>query len=133
MLRVKTTIGPSSIHGTGLFADQLIPKGTVTWEYDPKLDVSITKEELDKLPQPSKDYFLYYSYYDKERDIYVLPTDALRFINHSEDASKRNIDSTPDKDVANRDIMPGEELLCDYRLFDDLYFGRIGLTADKLK
>lgn len=33
MLLVKTRLGISSIHGIGLFADELIPKGTVTWRF----------------------------------------------------------------------------------------------------
>ncbi len=45
MLRVKTKLGLSSINGVGLFADQFIPKGSTTWEYDPGFDPSYSEEE----------------------------------------------------------------------------------------
>lgn len=133
MLLVKTKIGPSAIHGTGLFADEFIPKGTVTWKYDQGLDFGITKEQLDTLPQVQKEYFLYYTYYNEARNLYILPIDHLKFINHSSEESKRNIESTPDQDIASRDIQPGEEFLCDYNKFDPSYFPRISLGAEDLK
>jgi len=133
MLLVKTRIGESRIHGIGLFADEFIPKGTVTWEYDPELDFSFTKEKLDSFPKNVRDYFLFYCYYDKKRDLYIMPTDHLKFINHSANSNLINIESTPDQDIASRDIKPGEELLCDYNKFDDTYFDRIGLKSNELK
>lgn len=132
MLRIKTKIGPSGIHGIGLFADQFVPKGTVTWQYDPEIDLSITKQQLDALSPLSKDFFLFYTYFDQQRELYILPSDHLRFINHSVQEEKRNIASTPDQDVASRDIQPGEELFCDYNKFDDTYFGRHNLDAKDL-
>ena len=38
MLLVKTRLGASAIHGIGLFADEFIPKDTVTWRFTPGLD-----------------------------------------------------------------------------------------------
>jgi uncharacterized protein len=131
MLKVKTKIGPSGIHGTGLFADQFIPKGTVTWQYTPGWDVSHTEEEIRELAQFEQDYFFYYSYFDYKRGVYILPVDHLKFINHTEKKEMININSTPDEDVASRDIEPGEELLCDYTKFDPNYFERMGLTELK--
>ncbi len=133
MLLIKTKIGPSAVHGIGLFADQFIPKGTVTWQYAPNVDVGITKQEIESLPQLSKEYFLYYSYYDKKRDLHILPVDHLKFINHSAKEDLINIDSTPDQDIARRDIQIGEELLCNYNNFDDLYFERIHLASEDIK
>jgi len=132
MLKIKVKIGKSSIQGIGLFADQFIPKGTTTWRYEQNLDISITKEEIEALPELSKQFVLYYSYFDKKMEYYVLPTDHLRFINHTSNKEKLNIDSTPDEDVASRDIQAGEELLCDYNKFDDTYFDRIGLNDKDL-
>ncbi len=133
MLLVKTKIGQSAIHGTGLFADQFIPEGTVTWQYDPLLDVGITKAQLEELAPISKEFLLYYAYYDKARDLFIIPTDHLKFINHSKNEEKLNIASTPDQDTALRDIQPGEELLCDYYKFDDSYFSRNHLGDEQIK
>jgi hypothetical protein len=47
---------------------------------------------------------------------YVLCSDNAKFMNHSDEP---NVDSGGvTEDVALRDIQPGEELTCDYRLFD---------------
>ncbi len=132
MLKVKVKIGVSSVHGTGLFADQFIPKETITWCYEQNLDKNITKEEMEALPELSRQFFLYYTYFDEKRGHYVLPIDHLRFINHSSIKEKLNIASTPDEDVASRDIQIGEELLCDYNKFDDTYFERIGLKDKEI-
>jgi len=132
MILVKTKIGPSKVHGIGLFADQFIPKGTVTFEYTPSFDVSFTKEEIEKMPKITQDYLIFYTYFDKKRNKYVLCSDNQRFINHTDDINKMNIKSTPDQDVAIRDIQPGEEFLCNYNDFDDTYFDRMGYTKEKL-
>ena len=49
MLLVKTKIKPSGTHGIGLFADQFILKGTITWKYDPKFDSSFTEKDLEEM------------------------------------------------------------------------------------
>lgn len=133
MLRIKTKIGPSRIQGMGLFADQFVPKGTVTWQYDPGLDVGITAKQLEDLFPLARSFLLHYCYYDKGKKLFVLPSDNLRFINHSQSESDRNITSTPDQDIASRDIQPGEELLCDYNQFDDEYFQRHDLQEGDLR
>jgi uncharacterized protein len=127
MLRVKTKIKESSINGIGLFADQFIPKGTVTWQYDQKFDVGYTEEDLNEMPEMARAQFIVYAYYDHERQLYILCSDFQRFINHSDTP---NIDSTPDQDVAARDIEPGEEMTCDYRGYEHDWFERRGLNAD---
>lgn len=122
MLRVKTKIGQSKLHGIGLFADEFIPKGTVTWQYDPEFDTAFTKEQVERMPKPAQALFWHYAYNDKVQNKFVLCADDQRFINHAQ--SDQNITSTPDQDVAARDINPGEEFLCDYNLYDNSYFDR---------
>ncbi len=129
MLLVKTKIGESKIHGMGLFAAEFIPKGTVTWEWNPRFDMTIDESELASLPQNMKEFLLYYAYRDKELGKLVLCADNQRYINHS---ASTNILSTTRKDVADRDIQEGEEFLCNYNLFDDTYFDRINLDKTTL-
>ena len=131
MIKVKTVVRDSEVHGFGLFADQMIPKGTITWEYDPEYDVSFPSEKIECLPPVARAYMYYYCYFDKQLQKYVLCADGQRYINHSQ--KRLNIESTPTRDIAARDILPGEELLCDYRQFDNKYFERNGLSLEDIK
>ena len=121
MLRVKAQIKSSPIQGIGLYADQYIPKGTVTWQYDPKFDVGFTEEDIADMSEMAREQFLVYAYFDHERGLYILCSDYQRFINHS---NQPNIISTPDQDIAARDILPGEEMTCDYTGYEYDWFER---------
>ncbi len=131
MLKVKTKIKPSIIHGKGLFAGEFISKGTVTWEYDPDFDTGYTKRQIDSLPDSQRSYMMHFCYFDKKIKKFILCCDNQKFINHF--PVKENVLSTPRKDTALRDIYPGEELLCDYRKFDKDYFGRVGINTTDIK
>ena len=133
MLLVKTHLGKSSKHGIGLFADQFISKGTVTWEYTPWFDISYTQEEIGKMSEPAREQVLWYAYFDPKINKLILPSDDQRFINHSATSEHITIESTPDQDVAIRDIQPEEELLCDYYKFEPHYFKRRGMDPSMLK
>lgn len=132
MVLVKTKLGKSTIHGIGLFADQFIPVGMATFRYTPWFDFSYSEEDLSKMSEEARRQILWYSYIDKKTNKYVLLSDDYRFINHSKNPEKINIKSSPDEDVALRDIQPGEELLCNYNGFDDTYFKRMHLDESKL-
>ncbi len=121
MLLVKTKIGPSRIHGIGLFADQFISKGTPIWRLTPGLDFKLTEEELLKLPKLARECIIHYCYYSVVDNCYVLPFDDARFFNHSENPNVASVDLPDDPEgmeIASRDIQPGEELVCDCKEFD---------------
>jgi hypothetical protein len=121
MLLVKTKIGPSKIHGIGLFADQFIKKGTPIWRFAEGLDLKLTEKELMSLPKLAQDCILNYCYHSVVDDAYVLCFDDARFFNHSNKCNTTSIDVPNDKEgleVASRDIEPGEELVCDCKEFD---------------
>lgn len=130
MLKIKTKIKESKIHGIGLFADEFIPKGTITWSYDADFDVGFSKETIDSLTPLQKNYFLFYCYFDKSIQKFILCCDSQRFINHSQ--KLENILSETRMDIAARDIQPGEELLCDYNKFDSGYWERHGIDPQTL-
>lgn len=132
MVLVKIRVGISNVHGIGVFADQSIPKGTMTWRYEPWFDISYSEKDLQKMSRPAKKQVLWYAYLNKKTGRYVLCSDDYRFINHSENKARINIESTPDKDIAARDIKPGEELLCDYDKFDSTYFARLKIKKKNL-
>ena len=121
MLLIKTKIGPSSIHGIGLFTAEFIPKGTKVSEFKKELDVEINISELAKLPEIARNTFLKYAYLTKAKDKYILDFDDSRFCNHSTTPNLQCVDSLGNAilaDVAIRDIQIGEELTMNYEDFD---------------
>ncbi|OGN05396.1 MAG: hypothetical protein A2831_01510 [Candidatus Yanofskybacteria bacterium RIFCSPHIGHO2_01_FULL_44_17] len=117
MLLVKTKIGPSKIHGIGLFADQPIAKGAVVWKFIENFDLEITKTTLNTLPIQARDNILTYAYLNKDGN-YVLCSDDARFFNpqDSPNVTAPQDDSAPN--IAIRNIVSGEELTQNYKNFD---------------
>jgi SET domain-containing protein len=121
MFLIKTKIGPSKIHGTGVFADEFIPKGTIVWIPSPGLDIELTKEQVDKLPELAKKYVLKYSYKSFKCGNYVLCFDNTRYVNHSNNPNTADIRTNipgEDSDIAIEDICEGEEITLDYQTMD---------------
>jgi SET domain-containing protein len=113
----------SDIHGLGLFAKKLIPKGTIWWHARPQDVLIITKDQFLTLESSHKvsqmkDFLhslLTYSYYERDLDSLIFCLDNSRFVNHSFNA---NSGASEDENgfcaVALRDIQPGEEITEDY-------------------
>ena len=121
MLMVKTRLGLSDIAGIGLFADQDIPKGTVTWRFMADFDRQLTKGEIDRLPEPARSNLLEHTYLDATGGLFVLCADNARFMNHADEPNTAGVHepgAIEGYDVAIRDILDGEEMTCDYRTFD---------------
>ncbi|MCX6779506.1 MAG: SET domain-containing protein [Candidatus Magasanikbacteria bacterium] len=121
MLTVKASAKSSKVHGIGLFADEKILRGVITWKFHPKFDILFDPFEVNKMPVDQQELIKNYAYLSKESGKYVYSIDDSRFTNHS---IKNNIDSVslPGEiekvGMANKDIEPGEEILANYRLFD---------------
>lgn len=125
MLLVKTYVGPSKIHGTGLFAGRDIAKGEEIWSFHPitcsKSSLSQFLSQFYKLKFDQIMALLNYSYI-KDNFVYSIQ-DNTRYINHSLRPNVGLIDTQTE--VALRDIKKGEEILENY--FDsydqnDFYF-----------
>lgn len=122
MLTVKASAKSSDINGIGLFAEELIPKGTVTWRFNPKFDIVFKVAEVDGMPQYQKEMFEKSGFISKKSGDYIYPIDDSRFCNHS--SQNNNIDFLYSEDepegygIANKDIQEGEELLTNYLQFD---------------
>ncbi len=122
MLTVKASARKSSIDGIGLFADEKIAKGTITWKFHPRFDILFDPEEVKKMPKDHQELIDRYAYLSTTTGKYVYSIDDSRFTNHS--IVNKNIDvvaveGEPETlGVANRDIEKGEELLVNYRDFD---------------
>ena len=115
MLRVPTFVAPSSIQGVGLFTAVPLRKGTVVWEFQPDVDWKIPAADVERFPEPYRSWLLRYLYREPD-GTYVLCGDNGKYMNHSFEPNCD--DGNGPCTVAKRDIAAGEELTCDYRLFD---------------
>jgi len=127
VLLVKTRLAASDIHGIGLFAAESISEGTVVWQSHPSVDLRLTEVQISGLPGPCREQIEKYSYREKQTGLYVLCGDDARFFNHSARPNCVDVYGGEGQDLtlAARDIEEGEELTCDYALFDlDLVEGK---------
>lgn len=116
MMLVKTRIGESPIHGTGLFAAEPIPAGTAVWRFDPAVDFVVPDQEFERLPEVAKEFFHNYGYRPLEDEgVWYLNGDFAKFMNHADEPNLTEVDGV---NLAKRDIAEGEELTCDYFQFD---------------
>lgn len=121
MLYVKTKIEPSKIHGTGVFADQFIPKGTVVWKFTPGFDQKFTKEQILNFPELLQRYMYKYSWKGEKSKLYCLSADNGKYFNHSSTPNviSNYVDSEEEViTTAVRDIEIGEELTDNYSSFE---------------
>jgi uncharacterized protein len=120
MLIIKTKLGPSKIHGVGVFADEFIPKGVTVWVFFPGLDLEIDKEQLSEYPRIAQDYIKKYAYLSRKSGKYVMCFDNCRFTNHSYDPNTAEVENYPGEapDYALRDIQKGEEITINYQIID---------------
>ncbi len=112
MLRIRTRLAPSPIHGIGLFADEPIAAGTIIWEYDPHFDLTFSIENLDSLSPPSRAQVQAYAFFDDKLEKYVLCGDDARFMNHAPAPNSVNRDHW--RTMAACAINAGDEITCDY-------------------
>jgi SET domain-containing protein len=115
MLRVPTYVASSKIAGVGLFAATDLPANAVIWEYSDGVDWKIAPSELMLFPEPFQSRLRHYLY-QEDTGVYVLCGDNAKYMNHSEEPNCD--DSGGEYTVTTRAIRAGEELTCDYRLFD---------------
>ena len=121
MLLVPTRIGPSAIHGIGVFAVAPIVKGTPVWRFEKGLDMEFAPDFAAHFPEHVRAFFAQYGYVDRNLNRLILCFDDARFVNHS-DAPNVGTDYAQDPhglDLALRDIAAGEELTMDYAGFEE--------------
>lgn len=117
MLKIKTYIKESTIHGIGLFAIEFIPKGTTVWVFEESDDLKVYITEWNKFMKITKDiipeYVASLEQYSWRKGNYIYSCcDQARYINHSHN---NNLDDVRNSRlIANRDIQPDEELTENY-------------------
>jgi uncharacterized protein len=113
MLMVRTRVGPSPIHGIGVFAAEPIRAGQAVWTFAPGLDLVIPLAQIPTLPAAFQAYLTTYAYLSNDvADGMVLSCDHAKFLNHSETP---NTVIAPLVTHARHNICEGEEITCDYR------------------
>ena len=120
MLKVKTSIRLSPIHGLGLFAAEPIRQGQLIWIYDPKFDSKVSSQEADQFTE-SRKATLHHFAYRNDQGQWILCGDGALFMNHSDDPNCERIfhdsefpQSKEPITRAIRDIETGEELAARY-------------------
>jgi SET domain-containing protein len=96
--------------GHGVVATKFIPKGTITWAFDP-LDQVFTEQQVQQMEPVFQQIIHTYTYRDNKGN-YILCWDHSRFVNHS--FNSNCITTAYGFEIAVRDIHPGEELTDDY-------------------
>lgn len=121
MLKVKTYLDRSDLHGIGVFAAEDIPQDTLIWVFNPLVDLTYSPGEWRRMRETlhpaSFSEIEKYSY--KENNLYYLCTDNAQFMNHSSRCHNVTNDSHDNTMHAMREIRQGEELLCSYLEFCD--------------
>ena len=121
MLQVKTKIGPSDIHGIGLFADQFIPGGALIWKFTPGFDQRMTRAQIVELPTSAHIYLAKYAFLSKKSGLYILETDNGRYCNHSDNPNaicQYTNDEEECISFAAKEISEGEEITENYSQFE---------------
>ncbi|MFA4960445.1 MAG: SET domain-containing protein [Candidatus Pacearchaeota archaeon] len=117
MFHVKIKLSESKIHGIGLFANEDISKGKIVYSINEKLDLLLTEKNFLKLLDDEKCTIKHYGYFDKNRKIWHLSFDDIRFCNHSVNG---NITIEDNKLIAVRDIRKNKEITQNYGEFEEL-------------
>jgi SET domain-containing protein len=118
MILVRSSVKYSSIHGLGCFAEEDIREGQVVWKFDPLIDIEYRAQDVSSFPEAFQEFLRIYAYSvmkDGEKTL-ILCGDHARHMNHT---TTPNLYESPEgMNIADRDIKAGEELTCDYTLFD---------------
>jgi SET domain-containing protein len=117
---------PSPVAGVGVFAIRDIPKGCRSMFSEPDTPddwVSMSRAEVDALPEHARHQVENYCLYDDEQ--YFVPAGGFKkmdlslFLNHSDTPNVRSVEDGAWFE-AMRDISAGEELFVDYgEIVDD--------------
>lgn len=111
MLLIKTYLDKSAIEGIGAFASEFVKEGTLVWKFQPPIDLVLTPEEVEELPEAAKEFVQLHGYpHPTGANNHCLSYDNARYINHSADSNL----SSDEPCVALKNIEPGTELTINY-------------------
>lgn len=115
MFVIETRVGPSQIHGTGVFSCEDVAIGSDIWRFHPPFDQVLSDEDVATLPESARAFLKVYAYRSKDmRGQLVLSADHARFLNHGDDP---NTEERFFVSIASRTILIGDEITCHYGSF----------------
>ena len=117
MFTVAVYIEKTKDKGFGVFANEVIKKDTIVWEFIKGLDIKIHESFIEKLNGTQKKFID--TYFWKEGEYLYSSCDNSIFQNHS--STPNSIVSGSLYMVAAKDIAIGEEVTVNYSDFDDCY------------
>jgi hypothetical protein len=128
MMLIDTRVRPSAIHGSGLFAVNLVPRGTAIWKFQEDFDREFTPGQFSALPPEAQQHLRWFAFFDAAKNCWILSGDHACFMNHASDPNTGTAADAklPAVTVALRDIAAGEELTCDYFAFDAEVKNKLG-------
>jgi hypothetical protein len=145
MLLVKTIVQHSLISGLGVFADEVIKKDQIVWQFDPETSMVLTHEDLSLMEQRhSREricLYLKHGCYIEHLDCIAVCLDNGRYVNHSEEPNLGPLEDDGETSwqysIALRDIKKGEELTenyCDYDSapWSDLFYLKYDIFNPKI-
>jgi hypothetical protein len=114
----------------GLFTIESVPRGTPIWRFLPGFDHDFSPEQFAALPPLAREHTRWFCFVSKVNGHVILSGDHACFINHS---LQPNTGAPPDAaspvtTVALRDIAGGEEIACNYFVYDADTPWKLGLV-----
>ncbi len=115
MLHPDTTLKfVNHIIGSGIFANEFIPKGTLTYVKD-SLEIELSPAQFSQQDKSIQAVVDKYSYID-ENGHYIVSWDNAKYINHC--CEPNTISTGYGFEIAIKDIYPGDEITDDYGIFN---------------
>lgn len=112
MLLVKTYLDKSPIHGIGVFASKFIKKGTLVWNFNPVVDIVLSRKQFNELPNIARNFVDDMAFsYPFGKDTYCMSIDHAQYMNHSDSF---NLGKCDRGDITLKDIPKGTELTVNY-------------------
>lgn len=119
MMTVETVLGPSAIHGTGVFLVDGVAKGALLWKFDSRIDRVYSEDEICSLPPLTQKFMRVYCTWHDGVGLWVLCGDNGRHFNHSDNPNSISDGIAFGCDYAAADLPAGTELTSDYATICD--------------
>lgn len=125
MILVPVRVGPSPIHGLGLFVSEAVPRGTPVWRFESGFDQEFSPEQVAAFPPSVQAHIRWFGWVNRTHGRWVLSGDHACFMNH---AAPPNTGAQVGEDdtVTLEDLPAGTELTCDYWAFDGAAEEKLG-------
>ena len=114
MFLIDTYLGKSKIHGVGVFSKQNVKKGQRIQEERSEFQMEFDRNNLQSMPLSFANFIQTHSYQKYlNPDTLIMQIDNSKYVNHSKNPNLN------DDGFAIKDINIGDEIVMDYKDFDD--------------